>query len=184
VIVAAMVIGSLTVLLVMKAGGGRASTDAAVARQGSDAADAAGPVITPIDAEAAPAEDAQEIAVAADAAVEIQIDAAPVAPVESQKTPLESAMEERRYADAVAICTKRLTGETAADCTLAACHVRVEAKARAWFPRTAAGERQRLIGLCRSLGIDPVPPRRPPPMGRPDAGVVDKCELNPMACQH
>lgn len=92
-------------------------------------------------------------------------------------------MDDRRYDDAVAICGTRITSDIAARCTLAACHARLEGKARTWFHRTAAGERQRLIGLCRSLGIDPAPPRRPPPP-KPDAGGVDKCEANPMACQH
>jgi serine/threonine protein kinase len=205
VILAAMVIGSLTVLLVMKTGGGASSPDmTGRATPPEPAGAAAGPIVTPIAGEAgAPPEDAQAVALAAEA------DAAPAAPAaaaapdaaapdaavadaaapdaavaaaDPPKTALEGAMDDRRYADAVAICGKRITAATAAMCTLAACHARVEAKARAWFQRTAPGKRQPLIGLCRSLGIDPAPPRRPPPR-RPDAGV-DKCEANPMACQH
>jgi serine/threonine protein kinase len=184
VILAAMVIGSLTVLLVMKTGGGAAGSipDAAIGPVvAPEPADAAGPTVTPL------AEDAQVVvaavdaeAVAVDAEAVAAVDAAPVDP---SKTPLERAMDERRYADAVAICgNKRLAPDLAGMCTLAACHARLEAKARTWFQRAPAGERPRLTGLCRSLGIDPGPVRRPA-AGRPDAGV-DRCEQNPMACQH
>ncbi len=178
VILAAMVIGSLTVLLVMKTGGGAASSipDAATQVASPEPADATGLIVTPLDADVEDAE--QAAAVAADAGIPA-VDAAPAPP---PRTPLESALDERRYLDAVAICGKRVTADSAVLCTLAACHARLEGKARAWFQRAAAGDRPRLTGLCRSLGIDPVTPvtRRPP---RPDAGI-DKCEQNPMACQH
>ncbi len=202
VIFAAMVIGSLTVLLVMKTGGGGGSSpDTEAARTpppepSPEPAPVAGPIVTPFDAEpVAPPEDAQVAAAAADAAelaaaaadaAEIdmaEVDAAPAPPPEPARTPLERAMDDRRYADAVALCGKRITSDIAAACTLAACHARSEAKVRAWYQRVPAVERSLLNGLCRSLGIDPSPPRRPPPP-RSDAGIIDKCEANPMACQH
>ena len=192
VIFAAMVIGSLTVLLVMKTGGGAASPDAAVARTASPepTGPVAGPTVTPIDATAAPEEVPVAVAATDFVAIDAEIDApaaapdAAAAPPEPAKTPLESAMDDRRYEAAVAICAKRVTSDIAAACTLAACHARTEAKARAWFLRVPASERSRLIGLCRSLGIDPMThrPQAPPP--KTDAGVDDRCEKNPMACQH
>jgi hypothetical protein len=198
VILAAMVIGSLTVLLVMKSGNRASGPDTSLVRspppEPPDAALApTGPIVTPLGAEAPPPPppppplppppDAQ-VAVAAvvDAAeAPAAPDAAPAPPPEPARSPLERAMDDRRYSDAVAICTKRVNADTAAPCTLAACHAKLEARARAWLPRAPAAERARLIGLCRSLGIDPVVRRTAP---KPDAGADDKCERNPMACQH
>jgi hypothetical protein len=176
VILAAMVIGSLTVLLVMKSGSTVTATDASLARtpppeQVDASISPIAPIVTPIDAEAAPAAVADAQPAQADA---------PASPDEPARSPLELAMDERRFADAVAICSKKLTAETAAMCTLAACHARTEVKVRQWFARTASGERSRLIGLCRSLGIDPVVRR---PTTKPET-ADEKCEKNPMACQH
>ncbi len=201
VILAAMVIGSLTVLLVMKTGGGSSSDGMAARTPPPDSepeptpAPVVEPIVTPFDAEPAAPEDAQPAA-AVDAAAPdaAEPDAAPApdapppappdAPEAPARTPLERAIDERRYADAVALCGRRVSADLAAVCTLAACHARAEAKVREWFPRVPAGERPRLGALCRGLGIDPTPPRRRPPPPKPDAGVADKCETNPMACQH
>jgi serine/threonine protein kinase len=192
VILAAMVIGSLTVLLVMKTGGrGASSSDTAVARGRAQepTGGAAGPIVTPIDADAgAPTVGAPGAPAGADTGPVAA--AAPTAetaagPPEPPKPPLEAAMDNQRYDEVVALCTKRFPSERAAICTLAACHARNEAKARGWFQRVTAGERPRLIGLCRSLGIDPVLTRRAAPLKPPPAGDADdKCERNPMACQH
>ena len=185
VILAAMVIGSLTVLLVMKSGAGGSSPDPVARPAPPDPVAApAGLAAASIDAGAAALPDAQAVAVvAADAAVaaDAEIDAAPVEPA---KTPLESALDDRRYDAAVELCTRRFSADIAAVCTLAACHARSEAKVRQWYARAPVGERQRLLNLCRSLGIDPVARRLPPPGAKPDAVVEDKCEKDPRACQH
>ena len=195
VILAAMVIGSLAVLLVMKTGGGSAPGADEAAAPGSAPvaaqAPAAAPVpaptpapsVAPIDADpgAAAGEPAAPVdAQAAGSAAGTEVDAG--AP-EPPKPPIEAAMDGQRYDEVVAICSKRFPQEQAAICALAACHARSESKARAWFSRAPAGERPRLIGLCRSLGIDPVSTRRPAPP-KPPTSEDDKCERNPMACQH
>jgi serine/threonine protein kinase len=193
VILAAMVIGSLTVLLVMKTGGGPDGTAAHMPPPEPEPAPVVGPIVgpivTPFDAEPAAAEDAEPAAAldaAEPAAAEVDAapapDAPPAVPEAPARTPLERAIDERRYADAVALCGKRVSADFAEACTLAACHARAEAKVREWFPRVPAGERARIGALCRGLGIDPTPRRRPP-APKPDAGV-DQCETNPMACQH
>jgi hypothetical protein len=120
----------------------------------------------------------------APAAAEPDAAAASDAAPEPAKTSLERAMDDRRFDDAVMLCNRRFGADVAAACTLAACHERLEGKVRAWFQKTAPAERPHLIGLCRSLGIDPVTHRPPPPPAKPDAGIEDKCEKNPMACQH
>jgi serine/threonine protein kinase len=180
VILAAMVIGSLTVLLVTKSGAGGSNPDPIARAAPPDPAVApAGPVAASIDAEAAAPPDAQVVAVA-----DVSIDAAPAEPTKPTKPPLESALDDRRYDDAVELCSRRFSADIAAMCTLAACHARSEAKVRQWYARAPAGERQRLLNLCRGLGIDPVVRRPPPPGAKPDAVVEDKCEKDPRACQH
>lgn len=97
-------------------------------------------------------------------------------------------MAQQRYADAVALCAKQMAPGAAAACTLAACHARLEAKARSWLQQVPASERTRLLGQCRSLGIDLATPRagasapqRPPK--KPET-AEEKCERDPMACQY
>jgi hypothetical protein len=141
-------------------------------------ADAAEPVATIPDAAAPDA-----AAPPADAAVP-PADAATArhgSPPLPQQTPLDIAMNDQRYDEVVGICSKRITAETAAACTFAACRERAEAKARQWFGRVPAAGRAKVLGSCRGAGIDLAPPRRP---AKSDAGVEDRCEIDPMACQH
>ena len=198
VIGAAALIGSLTVWIVMKTGaGGATSADAAAsAVAGSDAplvepvpgpGPGPGPVVTEIEPSPPPAVDAAEpVAVAADAAVAaVAADAMarPVSPPPELRTPLDIAMDDQRYDEVVDICSKRITPETAAACTFAACRQRAEAKARQWFGRVPAPGRARVLASCRGAGLDLAPPRRPSTV-KTDAGVEDRCEVDPMACQH
>jgi len=189
VILVAMVIGSLTVLLVMKTGGSSPSFPDAPAAHAPEiaAAPPAPPAVPPapaatLDAEAAEPPPASPPEASLDAAVAPpELDAPP----EPTKTPLERAMDDQRYDDAVMLCNRRFNPDVALLCTLAACHEKLEPKARTWFPRVPPAERQRLIGTCRSLGVDPVVHRPAPPQpSKSDAGVEDKCEKNPMSCQH
>jgi hypothetical protein len=202
VILAAMVIGSLAVLLVMKMGGssragapiaheavplaGGTGTVSASAAAGS-AGSAAGPSTTPIDAAAAAPVNVQAAgdgsAPAAPATGDGSAPAAPAAaPPETPRTPLEAAMDEQRYTDAAALCAKQITPETAVMCTLAACHARLDAKARTWFLRAPPGERTRLTGLCRSLGVNPVTRRPAAPPPKKQAAPEEKCEGDPEDC--
>lgn len=92
------------------------------------------------------------------------------------------AITEQRYADAVAACSAQLPADSADACTLAACHARLDAKARAWFTRVANG-RAKLAATCRGLGIELVVKR---PASKPVApgGVPDPCDVDPASCQH
>jgi serine/threonine protein kinase len=199
VIGAAAVIGSLTVWIVMKAGGGGGADGAAADAPGAavaaladaGAADepaprgSSGVTVSPVP-ELADAAVALVIEVDAAVAPSPAVDAAvaPIVPVAPSRTPLDIAMEDKRYDEAVTICTKRITAEIAASCALAACFERSEAKARQWFAKVPAGARPRVIATCRGTGIDLAPAARPRPPGRVDAGIEDKCEVDPMACQH
>jgi serine/threonine protein kinase len=212
VILGAMVIGSLTVWMVMKADGGARMDAAAVhgvaagSAGGAGAANvagaASGPIVTPIEADpgvpaaaqgaagkaaaAAPAVPAAAVAEPA-AAPTVAAGAAAKPPVAPQ-TPLEAAMAQQRYADAAALCAKQMAPGAAAVCTLAACHARLDAKARAWLQQVPASERARLLEQCRSLGIDPVPPRpgaaAPPRPPKKQETTEEKCARNPMSCQY
>jgi serine/threonine protein kinase len=185
-VVAALAIGgSLTVWAVMRSGGNSSSRDAAVAKVAADASmvitindDAT--EVAEADAFVVAAADAEVAEVPADAAAVVRVppDAA-AAPVRDE---LEIAMTERRYTDVVAACTAKVTAEHAASCTLAACHMKQETKARQWYARMTGGRRT-VINACRDLNVDLVPRPKPPTTTPRDAGVND-CVVNPMACQH
>jgi hypothetical protein len=210
VIAAAMAIGSLTVWLVMRSSGGadgRATgADTALARlpAGSAGGASRGVIVTPLGAEAAelppetppemvpapapapvPASPAgAQVPAGAQPSAGAQLPAGAQPPAGASGSPLDRAMNEQRYADAVAICSKELTADTAASCTLAACYARVDTKARAWLQRAPAADRARLTGLCRNLRIDLQGPRRPAAPKQAEPSAEEKCERNPMACQH
>ncbi|MEO8707319.1 MAG: hypothetical protein ABI867_45245, partial [Kofleriaceae bacterium] len=127
------------------------------------------------------------VAIEPDAAEAIipEIDAAPVSPSD----PRQLAFEDKRYGDVVTGCAKTsVSGEYALICTLSACHVKAEGKARIWAARIAtSASRRAAASACRDLGVELVAKavvRPPPPIPRPiDAGAVDPCVANPMSCQ-
>jgi len=197
IVLGAAVIGSLTVFLVMRG----TSSKSTLADDASQLAAAPDDAPEPPDATAAAVEiDAAPVAV--DAAAPVVVDAAPVAvdaapvavdaaPVAvdapaRKRSPLQIAMDERRYADVVHECGRSFSSETAATCTLAACRASQDSKAQRWYPRIpTASARRAMASTCREAGVDVTPPkvRPPPPPPKPDAGVVDPCAANPMACQ-
>ncbi|MGN6106012.1 MAG: serine/threonine protein kinase, partial [Kofleriaceae bacterium] len=200
VIGSATVIGSLTMWFAMK----RNASEPAAPPAGSQAAIVmrAEPPVAPtpapvaptpapaavIDAgAAAPAVDASAAAPAIHAsAASARTDA--VAAGAAQPTVVDPsaaialAITEQRYADAVAACSAQLPADSADACTLAACHTRLDTKARAWFARVANG-RAKLAATCRGLGIELVVKR---PASKPVApgGVPDPCDVDPASCQH
>jgi serine/threonine protein kinase len=98
-------------------------------------------------------------------------------PRRRRRSDLEAAMDDGRYAEVVARCMKNLPGDkTLVTCTLAACRVKNEAKARAWYQRLSAKHKRSAASSCK--GVELVPKRT-----SPDAGV-DPCVADPMACQH
>ena len=177
IVATAAIVGSLTVWFVMRSSGARPAAQAVLA---------AGP----IDAGEAVELDAAELAASADAVVvdahvasadALVADAA--APVAVVRDPIEVAMAERRFSDVVAACSKAMPLEQAARCTVAACQLGQDTRARAWHARIAGADvRRGVAAACRAVGVELVPKPKQPPRGI-DAGVVDPCAANPMACQ-
>jgi len=180
IVATAAIVGSLTVWFVMRSSGARPAADAALLTTG------------PLDAGAAAVVelDAAELAAdshAADLVVDAPIASADAlvadASVDSVRDPLEIAMAERRFSDVVAACAKAMPLEQVARCTVAACQLGQDTRARAWHARIAgASARRSVAASCRALGVELVPKPTPPPRGI-DAGVIDPCAANPMACQ-
>jgi hypothetical protein len=202
IVIGAAVIGSLTVFLAMRGGGGDTTTAADAAQLANAPADAGdlpvpdtatpGDALATISVPDAGVEVAIDATAAAiDAAAPLAVDAAVVpadtakhASVDAQKSALRTAMDEGRYAAAVHECTKTFSSHIAALCTLAACRAGQESRAQRWYPRIPGSSARRGVATsCHSSGIDVIKKRPPPPPKPRDAGV-DPCAANPMACPH
>jgi hypothetical protein len=82
----------------------------------------------------------------------------------------------------VAACMRDLTIDRAASCTRAACRLGLAPRARQFYAKLPRDERRLVLAACRADGIELAPrPQRPGAVR--DAGAVDPCALDPMACQ-
>jgi serine/threonine protein kinase len=186
IVAIAAVLGSLTVWFVMRGSGSSTTPDAAAVVALADAAVASEPTVVPAEPDAAPVvvtPDAPEVTPDAAAVV---ADAAPVVVVADapQQDPLLVAFEDKRYSEVVATCTRTFTADHTVTCTLAACRTKQDVRAQRWFAKiTNAGAKRSVAASCREAGVDVTPKLVRPPQTKPDAGVVDPCAANPMACQ-
>jgi serine/threonine protein kinase len=181
IVAGAAVIGSLTVWLVMRGGSGGSTppADAASVVAVADADVVELPPTKAVDAAVVAVDAAAVVDAAAieDAAVAVKPDAATVA-----RDPLEVAMQEKRYTDVIAMCSRTMATEQAGACTLAACRTSQDAKAQRWFPKISTPAARRTIQQsCREAGVDVIPKAIVRPPQKVDAGV-DPCAINPMAC--
>ena len=106
------------------------------------------------------------------------------------KESVQTLYMQGRYTDVASTCSKGALADSPVQCTLAACKLHQEKRARQWYGKVAsAKQRTSVQSSCHDLGIDVVPPRRPsPPADKPDKpDKSDKpgpdCEANPMDCQ-
>ncbi len=175
IVAGAAIIGSLTVFLVMRGDHSSVPGDAAVVAS-ADAQQPAAP-----DAPASAPDAAASIPV--DAATASSVDAGVAAPPDAAAPdPIEVAMKEKRYSDVVAACSRAVTPDHAATCTLAACKSTQDVRAQKWYPKIPSTAVRRTIATtCRESGVDVMPKVVRPPVKQVDAGV-DLCAQNPMAC--
>ncbi|HEU0035157.1 MAG TPA: protein kinase [Kofleriaceae bacterium] len=174
VIAGAAVLGSFAVWLAMRGGSAAPAREAVVPR------DASVTVVVAADAGAHVAADA----IAAPPPVAPRTPEPGEDPPEDPRTELQAALAEKRYADVIAQC-KPVTPQIAVSCTIAACKQKQETQARAFLVRVP-GSKRAVINICREAGVELAPRTRsvaPPPSTPIDAGVVDPCAANPMACQ-
>ncbi len=182
IVASAAIIGSLTVWLVMRSSShGATVRDAEVAAVSTGAIDAGDTREAPRDATMLAVAVAVLDAAPLHADASEPADATPPDAARPVRDAIAVAMEDSRYDDVIAICAAGMQPEHTASCTLAACHMHQDVKARGWYGKLATGRRA-IASACRALGVELVPRARPATKGT-DAGVSDPCLTDPRACQ-